>query len=261
MLSARDRGLQFGDGLFETCAIRNGHVRLLERHLRRLNDGLARLAIDFRDTDALRQELESLAQKTGEGVLKVIVTRGSSARGYAVPAHARARRIVYLSPLPRTPATLRLGLCRTRLASGGSLAGLKHLNRLEQVLARIEVDAREDIDDGLMLDPEARVIETTNANLFVISDGKLKTPSLARCGVAGVMRAVLLERLRESGAECEEVDITVAELQRADEVFVTNSLIGITPVLALEDRSWGPGAMTRTLQTELQRWLDVAEAR
>lgn len=254
-VSARDRGLQFGDGVFETIAVRDGRLRLAERHFARLHAGLERLAIRFDQGEALRDELETLARRTVEGVLKVIVTRGSGTRGYGAPAHARARRIVYLSPWPQLPPMLRLVVCGTRLASGGSLAGIKHLNRLEQVLARLEVDAQPAADDGLMLDAEGHVIETTNANVFIVNERRIRTSSLARCGVAGVMRAAVMDRLRATGVECEETDLTLDHLHTADEVFVTNSLGVITPVVALENTTWPVGTQTRALRADLHAWL------
>lgn len=248
-VSALDRGLQFGDGLFETCAIVRGTMPLRERHFARLRRGLEWLAIDFREWDALASECASVARSAGTGVLKIIVTRGSSARGYAPPAYARPRRIVYLAPLPQFPPELRLIVCATRLASGGSLAGLKHLNRLEQVLGRREVDGAPDADDGLMLDAEKRVIETTSSNLFLVHEGALTTPAVTRCGVAGVMRELILERCAALGLSCEVRDVSLDEVATADELFVTGSLFGVRPVVAVGREQFARGPITAQVAT------------
>lgn len=202
-LSVRDRGLAYGDGLFETLAVRAGTPRLLERHLARLEEGCRRLAIPL-DTAALRQELLAFCAALGDGVAKLIVTRGEGLRGYAPPAEASPRRILSGSPRPAYPERhwqqgVRLFACRTRLAEQPLLAGLKHLNRLEQVLARAEwSDAGH--AEGLMLDVHERVVEGVFSNLLLVLDGTLVAPDLRRCGVAGVMRAEFSSAPKESAS-------------------------------------------------------------
>lgn len=257
-VSARDRGLQFGDGLFETMAVVDGRIRLMSRHMKRLRTGLHRLQITFTLWDELYLELATLAAQCGHGVLKLIVTRGNSDRGYAAAAHARPRRIVYLGPWPVLADRVRLHVCETRLGSGGALAGIKHLNRLEQVLGRLEVDAVSGCDDGLMLDAEDRVIETTRANLFIVSGNRVVTPSLQRAGVAGVMRALLLELLDDAGQPATVSTMSLQQVMAADEVFTTNSLAVVTPVASLHQRDWPhPGPVTQQLSAHLQQWLQA----
>ena len=127
------------------------------------------------------------------------------------------------------------------------LAGLKHLNRLEQVLARAEWQDTA-YAEGLLCDTSGRVIEGVFSNLFLIKDGELITPDLSRCGVAGVMRAEILQQAQSLGISQTVRDVSYAELVAADEVFVCNSLYGIWPVCALATHDWPVGPLTRKLQ-------------
>jgi 4-amino-4-deoxychorismate lyase len=250
-LSVKDRGLAYGDGLFATMAVRHGQALLLERQLARLQLGCQRLAIPC-DQGLVRAEIVAFAQQMGSGVLKLIVTRGDGQRGYVMPQPAQSRRILQAAPLPNYPESnaqqgVQLFPCVTRLAEQPLLAGLKHLNRLEQVLARAEWQSS-DYAEGLLCDGSGRVIEGVNSNLFMLHGQTLLTPSLNRCGVAGVMRAELLQQSVDMGLPVIEQDISYAELLAADEVFVCNSLYGVWPVRALAEQRWPVGPVTRKLQ-------------
>ena len=258
-LSVQDRGLAYGDGLFETIAVRGGTPTLLDRHLARLADGCARLRLPL-DATQLRGELLTFSRQLGDGVVKLILTRGDGLRGYAPPKPVRVRRILQGGPRPAYPSQhaelgVRLFPCATRLAGQPLLAGLKHLNRLEQVLARSEWQDPEHAE-GLMLDGAGRVIEGVFSNLFLISHGALLTPDLSRCGVAGVMRAELMAQAEKAGISCMVRDIDLDELLGADEVFLCNSLYGVWPVRALGQRDWSIGPLTRKLQAIARDLLD-----
>lgn len=260
VLSLKDRGLAYGDGLFETIAVRNGGPVLLERHLQRLGLGCQRLALKV-DMIELSVELNTYAQCLGEGVLKLIVTRGDSLRGYAADPMAQARRILQGSPPATYPAAhaeqgVHLFPCTTRLSEQPLLAGLKHLNRLEQVLARAEwSDAQ--CAEGLMLDTSGRVIEGVFSNLFLVRDGVLITADLSRCGVAGVMRAELLFQAASQGIATQITDVHLEQLRQADEVFICNSVYGVWPVREYASARWSVGPLTRKLQTLARTLLDV----
>lgn len=250
-LSVRDRGLAYGDGLFETIAVRGGRIPLLARHLVRLADGCRRLSIPL-DLTLMEAELQAFAAQLGEGVAKLIITRGEGQRGYAPPQPCQPLRILQAAPLPQYPDAhaeqgVRLFPCETRLAEQPALAGLKHLNRLEQVLARAEWQDAE-CAEGLMRDSSGRVIEGVYSNLFLVVAGGLVTADLSRCGVAGVMRAEILQQAQLLGLSIELRDISFDELLGADEVFLCNSLYGIWPVRALQERHWSVGPLTRKLQ-------------
>jgi len=259
-LSLKDRGLAYGDGLFETLAVRGGQPLLLDRHLQRLDDGCRRLAINA-DQSLIRTELLAYADALGGGVLKLILTRGDSLRGYGADPSAQPRRILQGNPPAAYPAAhaeqgIRLFPCTTRLSKQPLLAGLKHLNRLEQVLARAEWQDAEHAE-GLMLDQAGRVIEGVFSNLFLVRDGVLITADLKRCGVAGVMRAELLAQAQSLAIPTQITDISLEQLQWADEVFVCNSVYGIWPVRAYAALSWPVGPLTRKLQTLARALLDA----
>jgi 4-amino-4-deoxychorismate lyase len=259
-LSLKDRGLAYGDGLFETIAVKAGQPLLLDRHLQRLAQGCSRLAIAA-DQSLIRNELLAYAAAMGEGVLKLILTRGDSLRGYAADPAAQARRILQGNPPAAYPSAygqqgIRLFPCATRLCEQPLLAGLKHLNRLEQVIARSEWQDAEHAE-GLMLDISGRVIEGVFSNLFLVRDGVLRTADLSRCGVAGVMRAELLFQAGSLGIPTQIAEISLDQLQQADEVFVCNSVYGVWPVRAYAALSWPVGPLTRKLQGIARALLDA----
>lgn len=254
-VSARDRGLQYGDGLFETIAVQRGAALLLDRHLARLQAGAARLGFGPPDTVLLGAEAARLCRGVERGVLKIIVTRGPGARGYRADPAATPTRVLSLSDAPAYPAAhaaegVDVRLCRTRLASQPALAGLKHLNRLEQVLARAEWG--DDRAEGLMQDESDNIVEGTMTNLFLVRDGALVTPALERCGIEGVMRALVLERAAQLGVRCRIETVAPAQLEQAHEIFLTNSLIGLWPVRRVEHRSYAVGDTTRKIQQSIR---------
>jgi len=256
----KDRGLAYGDGLFETIAVKAGQLVLLDRHLQRLDEGCRRLAFVV-DQTLVRCEVQAYAAALGDGVLKLILTRGDSLRGYGSNPEAPVRRILQGNPpatYPQAHGTdgVRLFACATRLAEQPLLAGLKHLNRLEQVIARAEWQDAEHAE-GLMLDVSGRVIEGVFSNLFLVSNGLLLTADLNRCGVAGVMRAEILAQASALGIPVAVADISLEQLREADEVFVCNSVYGIWPVRGYAAMSWSVGPLTRKLQGIVRALLDI----
>lgn len=256
-VSALDRGLQYGDGLFETVAIRDGRPRLLPYHFDRLEAGCVRLGFEPPTRDVLERDIEAVAGAS-HAVAKVIVTRGAAGRGYRPPAGPAVTRIVAAFPWPEHPPEaiqrgVRTRTCRTRIGTSPSLAGLKHLGRLEQVLARAEWrDAS--VAEGLMLDEAGAVIGGTQSNVFVVRDGCLLTPRLDRCGVAGVMRRAVLQWAAQRCIVSRETRLRETDLLSAEEVFLTNALIGAWPVAELDGRLLRRGA----LAAEFVRWLDAS---
>lgn len=252
-LPLHDRGLAYGDGCFETLRLRQGASPLADLHRQRMMAGARRLGIPF-DPAGLDQLLTS---QSGDQVLKVILTRGSGGRGYRLPPQQQPRLIASLHPLPRWPnhwfdPGLKLALCQLRLAHQPALAGIKHLNRLEQVLARAEVD-RHGLDEGLLLDQQGHVIELTGMNLFARFDDQWLTPSLDYCGVEGVMRRYLLERLApQMGLSTRVTTMPLSHLAKAHEVFACNSVAGIFPVRSLGVWQWPVGDTTLALSAQTQ---------
>ncbi len=250
-ISTQDRGFQFGDGLFETLAVVDGVPLLWERHVQRLFIGAQRLNIMPPSDSVLRQEAQRVCVGARRAVLKIIVTRGISERGYALPANGVPTRVLSLRPWPDYPASHRtqgvaMQFCQTKISRHVTLAGLKHLNRLEQVLARAEL--KPDCSEGLMLDEQDHVIEGTMSNVFIVSGEKIVTPDLSRSGVQGIMRDVVRERVAALSLDCQVKSLTVADVLNADEIFLSNSLIGIWPVRRVELKRYPVGKLTLRVQ-------------
>jgi 4-amino-4-deoxychorismate lyase len=248
-LPLTDRGLHYGDGLFETMALHEGRIRRLDMHLERLRDGCRRLGFPDLNEDTLRRELAAASRGQGDAVLKLVITRGAGGRGYRPPVQASVTRILFRYPWPDYPSDwsqqgIELRICRTRLGLNPMLAGLKHLNRLEQVMARAEWE--EGAQEGLMLDADGNVVEGTMTNLFVSpAEGQLVTPDLALAGVAGVTRRHILERARGQGLAVQVRRLALDELLESREIFVCNSIAGVWPVRRIESHRYAVGALTR----------------
>jgi 4-amino-4-deoxychorismate lyase len=239
-LSVDDRGLQFGDGLFETIAVCDGGLCLWREHFDRLARGSDRLEIPCPAPDLLLRECLHIIGGTSTGVIKIILTRGTKGRGYLTPESPKASRILTLHPWPDHPVAWRndgvvATFCRTRLGESPALAGLKHLNRLEQVLGRSEWRDPH-IAEGLMQDGRGRVISGTMSNLFLVSGRRLLTPRIDTCGVAGTVRDLVSRLAGFFDIEVLEKDIVPADLTGADGIFLTNALIGVWPVRRIGER-------------------------
>lgn len=258
-IRAGDRSWQYGDGLFETIAVRGSEPRLLDWHLERLEVGCRRLGIGpvgrerlYRDVaDALRQA----SSRADFATLKLVVTAGVSPRGYRRPSAAEPGVFVGLFPAqPLDAACYRDGVnvkrLATRLAEQPALAGIKSLNRLEQVLARREWDS-DDVFEGLTSDTSGRLICGTMSNVFLVDGDRLLTPDLSRAGVNGIMRRKVLETLAATDVEVVDIDAHVTD--RCTEMFLTNSQYGVVPVARLDARRLRPGATTRSLMRTLAR--------
>lgn len=255
-LAATDRGLAYGDGVFRTLALRSGRPRAWSEHFRKLEHDCGALAIPCLAQAQLREELALLAEHEPDCAVKIVITRGSGQRGYAPPSPVEPTRIVMSFPLPRYPAELahsgiKVRLCSLRLGYQPALAGVKHLNRLENVLARAEWGDPE-IAEGLLLDTEGNAIGGTMTNLFIVEHGALATPDLSRCGVAGVTRERIFARAAEHGIVCRIEHMAVDRVLRADEAFLVNSLIGVWQIRELGGKAWTPGP----LAASVRRWLD-----
>lgn len=253
-----DRAATYGDGLFETIAIRNSEARLWPLHCERLQTGCARLGLPCPTTDELLAKLNSAIETanidTEFAIAKLTVSAGASRRGYRRDASAEAIVQIALSTAKPIPVQdyqngIATRLCSTRLGIQPLLAGVKTLNRLEQVMARAEWDD-ENIFEGLMLDTDGRLICGTMSNVFIIKESALITPAITRCGVSGVMRRHIISLLQEAAdVTCEVRDIAVDELAAADEVFLTNSQFGVLPVRSCTSMQWAVGPLTQRAQS------------
>jgi 4-amino-4-deoxychorismate lyase len=254
-LSFSDRGFQYGDGLFETIEIKNGSPLFLDQHLHRLITDCKRLLIPPPNVNLLNREAIQFADSIDCAVMKLIVTRGSGGRGYRQPEKVLSTRLFSLHPFPCYPENyfqkgITARFCHTRLGLNPVLTGIKHLNRLEQVMARAEWETSE-IQEGLMLDLNNNVIEGTMSNLFLVKDNVLMTPVLDLCGVEGVLKKIIQGLAKANKIEFVEKKISKGEVLASDELFVTNSIIGIWPIKKIDDKHYKIGKVTEKLQSLL----------
>ncbi len=241
-----DRGLAYGDGLFETMRVHAGRVPLWPRHCERLHRGAQQLAMPLPRMSTVEAQIEDVIDGCDAGVLKLLATRGSGGRGYSPPGEPTPTWMLALHPLPAMPAQgVRLHWCETRLAMQPRLAGIKHCNRLEQVLARAEC-VQAGCDEGLMRSSAGDVVCATAANLLLLRDGVWSTPPVEACGVAGVCRGWLLESGLVGIAES-----TPRQVESADALALCNAVRGILPVASLAGCEWPAHAAVAELQIRL----------
>lgn len=256
----QNRGLHYGDGVFRTLLKVGGEVVDMEGQVEHLLNDARALGMASVDHSLLAKEINAASASLVDSVLKVMLTRIAGGRGYR-PAADRVDRLILSYPVPQFPAThWQHGIVAMRatvaLAEQPRLAGIKHLNRLEQVLASRDWPAH--ADELLHEDCAGRVVCGNRSNLFWASGGVLYTPELSRCGIAGRTRARLLAFAAHAGLSVKIQDSRWEDLLGADEAFVANSVIGIWPLRRFEDRVWkAPGAATRTLQGLLKHPLSV----
>jgi 4-amino-4-deoxychorismate lyase len=262
-VSVADRGLHYGDGLFETILIRDGMPCLWERHLARLAIGADRLGLPQPSRSLLREEAARICAGLDDGLLKLIVTRGVGGRGYRPPASPHPRRILlsYASPPDADPLAhggVAIRYCETPASVNPRLAGIKHLNRLDAVLARQEWDDPE-IAEGLMCDDAGAVVGGTMTNLFVWDGVALATPSVVRSGLAGTVRSVALEAAARAGIACVERTVTRRMIEEAVGLFLTNARIGVWPVVRLAERGFDPERLPVALLRQIRQAAHTPE--
>lgn len=256
-IHARDRGLAYGDGVFRTLRTESGQPMWWADHYARLEADCSALMLDCPEQNTLRDEVCRVAE-TGQGVVKIILTRGVGVRGYAVPEANATTRVVLASAMPQHAKSfddIRARWCELKLARQPRLAGVKHLNRLENVLARAEWD-EPDIFEGLLCDDQGAIVSGVMSNVFWAKQGELSTPDLSQCGVAGVARMRLLRAAARQGIRVHVDRFTPDDLLAADEVMICNSLIGVRRVARLDDTTWLPAGWTPRLNEALYENLD-----
>jgi 4-amino-4-deoxychorismate lyase len=241
-ISIRDRGMLYGDGVFRTICAVDGKAMHWQLHYHKLKHDCTSLGIACPDIALLFAEMDRILVQHPNVVMKLIVTRGSGSRGYAPAAQNNPTHIWDISPLPDYPddwATLgiKARVCQLHLGQQPRLAGIKHLNRLENVLAASESNDS-DVAEGLLMDAGGNVIEGIRSNLFLVSHGELVTPDLSRCGVAGVQRDRVIALAAQYNIPVRVRDVGLDDVMNADEVFVVNSVIGLWPVRELDQRRW-----------------------
>jgi 4-amino-4-deoxychorismate lyase len=253
-ISVYDRGLQYGDGLFETMRMVDGDIKLWPCHLARLQQGCQQLGIPL-DVERIEKQLALVRQYATIGVIKLIVTRGETQRGYRVSPGPQPNIICMCSELPTYPAEyytqgVDVRLCQTQVNCNEQLAGIKHLNRLDNVLARMEW--QDEFQEGLMCDDQGHIIEGTMSNIVFLDQESLVTPDLRRSGVAGIMRQRLLDMAEQRGIDTAIRPVELAEVKSFDAALLTNSLIGAWPVKQLDGYAYRVTPLVQSLVQMIQ---------
>ncbi len=256
-IPADDRGFAYGDGVFRTLAMHNGRPRWRAQHYAKLVADCSVLRITPPAEADLLGDIQTIAAHLPDCALRITVTRGGGGRGYVLPDVEQSRRMVVAHPMPEYPAQwieqgIIIRTCALRLSAQPALAGVKHLNRLENVLARAEWNDP-GIAEGLLLDEAGNVIEGTRCNIFIVEDGALVTPDLSRCGVAGVTRDLIMSAAGAHDIACRVEPISMQRLKNANEVLLVNSLIGVWSVAALEQSHWSEFKVAPLVR----KWLDA----
>lgn len=257
-LPIMDRGLHYGDGLFETIACRKGALQFWDEHITRMRKGADTLDITFPGEEKYFQDIKNLLDQSPDEnyVIKLLLTRGQGDRGYRRPQSPKPTRAVIINHWPKYPAELvshgiNVCLCKHQVSTNPALAGIKHLNRLDNVLARNEWD--NEFHEGFMSDTNGNLVEGTMSNIFCIKNGALFTPRLDQSGVNGVIRNQVLSIAKEKNFENHIKNITVDDIYSMDEIFITNSIIGIWPVVSVGETKYPVGKIMCNLQSKLKQ--------
>jgi len=250
-----DRSFQYGDGCFTTMLTVEGMIEHFPLHKERVDACLSALSISPVDWELVTSWLEQAVLKQGKAGVKLHVSRGEGGRGYSGQSVVSPNITISTFTYPEhyhqiTRDGISLGVCQQRLGLSPLLAGHKHNNRLEQILLKAELDSQ-GLLDGVALDIEGNVVETTMANLFWVVDGELFTPDLSLSGVSGVMRKVVLGYALENKLTVNIGRYPLAHLENADEVFICNSILGVAPVIKLRQQTFEIGSLTKSLQGTL----------
>jgi 4-amino-4-deoxychorismate lyase len=280
-LNINDRAIHYGDGLFETILCSNNRLFYWHRHYQRLQLSCKKIKIRCPDEQLLLSDIKNLLLEnentaSNNHVIKIIITRGSGERGYKVTKAMTPARLVFLSDVATDYSSLlsarlfagELYLCQQQVSINESLAGLKHLNRLENVMARNEWgdtarygDDEHAIVDGLMLNANQHVIEGTMSNYFAVKDNQLFTPDLGQGGIKGVMRDVVIDIADNMGMAVSIVNLRVDELLAMDELFITNSLIGMKSITRFRQKQYSRSEVTKLIfETLLNTKDDYVQA-
>jgi 4-amino-4-deoxychorismate lyase len=263
-ISVMDRGLHYGDGLFETIACVEGKLQFWDDHINRMNEGAKVLDIECPASPIFLNDINTLlSDKHGRHVVKILLTRGQmggmGGRGYKYPVSQQPSRIIIINEWPDYEEVrdggVHLCFCKHTLSVNANLSGIKHLNRLDNVLARNEW--KDEFHEGLMSDINGNIIEGTMSNVFGIKNGDLYTPSLDCCGVNGIIRKHIIDIAKNVNIPLHISNLSKDDLYSMDEIFITNSIIGLWPVSLINDKSIRLGNNTNIFYNELQKRLEA----
>ncbi len=260
-LAAHDRGLHYGDGLFETITVENMQLLCWDEHLKRLERGCIKLNIAVPDKNLLKNEVSALINTESQGVIKIIISRGQGGRGYKILENIAPTRIISLYPWSyqydqNSSSGVKTRICKYRYAKNPFLAGIKHLNRLEQILARSEWNDNS-IAEGIVMDSENYIIEGTMSNIFCIIGKTLYTPDLSACGIEGIVRGKIIELASNLKFNVEIKKMSLGFLMNAEEIFMCNSIIGVWPVNIIDETKFSKHKKTQNIIKTLQEYNSI----
>ena len=243
-ISVFNRNMQYGDGLFETCVAKDNQILFWDKHLLRLNIGCDKLKIKKIEESIWLEDIKKALSFSSKKncIIKLILSRGNSQRGYSYPDDILPVRVVIVSEIIKSQSkqSFSLEYAQSGYHSNPNLAGIKHCNRIEQILARATMKE----DEAIMLDENKNIISVTQGNIYFIFGKRLLTPKLDRCGVIGSRRSLILELAKSIGLDIQEEEVSMIQAQKADEVFISNSLIGIQSVSSIEDCQLSSSSIT-----------------
>ncbi|WP_076409510.1 aminodeoxychorismate lyase [Shewanella sp. UCD-KL12] len=254
-----DRGLSYGDGLFATMRVADGCPLFLSQHLKRLSQGAKRLGFHWEPQPSLIEQIMQVAKPHAQACLKLLITRGAGGRGYAPPSAVTVTEVLSVHAIPLHYSSwqqqgIALKTSPVLLSSQPRLAGVKHLNRLEQVLIKSQhLDG--DYDDWLVLDANSRVIESSMANIFCVKGNQVVTPAISHSGVSGVMREQVIYELIELGLDINVGDLAYKQLATFDQIFITNSLLGVVDINRIDDISFSKADFSDRIREKYQLTL------
>lgn len=263
-ISIMDRGLHYGDGLFETIACVEGKLQFWEDHIDRMSEGAKVLGIECPLGSVFLSDINTLlSDKRGRHVVKILLTRGQmggmGGRGYKYSATQQPSRIIIINEWPvHTDAPTsgaHLCMCAHPISINANLSGIKHLNRLDNVLARNEWE--DEFHEGLMSDINGHIIEGTMSNVFGIKNECLYTPLLDHCGINGIIRKHIIDIAKNIDMPLHISNMSKDDLYSMDEIFITNSIIGLWPVSLINDKNIKLGNSTNIFYNELQKRLEA----
>lgn len=250
-VSVLDRGFSYGDGIFTTIKVANSHCELLPQHIERLQQGLIKLSIASIDFENLFEDLTAKSKNLQNGVLKVIITRGQGKRGYSSVGCDSPTIVISASSVAPSyqqwqQEGVELGVSTIALGINPLTAGIKHLNRLEQILVKQQIDDNK-WTDAVVLDCQGHVIETSMANIFLCKDNIVYTPCLTSSGVKGLMRQQVINYLDDNNIDIIEDRFKFGAIINADEIFITNCLMGVVPITGVDTTAFSIGKITSML--------------
>ena len=252
-ISIEDRAVQYGDGVFETIAIKDKLPEFWKEHYQRLSKGCKILKIKCLPETFLKKEINKFIKKSKKKkfVLKIIISRGIGGRGYNPPKNAKPTRILGIYDWPNYPEInltkgITMDVCKTRISLQPFLSEIKHLNRLEQIIARSEWQNKT-ISESIMLDLNNNVIEGTMSNIFGVKKSIFYTPNIKSAGIEGIMRGIILKLLKKNKKKYIIKKITLKEFLKFDEIFMCNSIFGVWPVIKISKKKFSFGKKTKEI--------------